>query len=179
MVIRGKEHRRAAIVGLGNILLMDDGVGVHALRTLSGPAPEGIVLAEVGTALLDALELLASVEVVVAIDAVAAGGRPGSIYCLNVNDAQVRTHVSLHELGIAAALQLLPTESRPRVLIVGVEPAVIDYGMRLSPAVQAVLPQVTRVACSMAELLMHGTDCELPQDFLPCDRQLESNRETI
>ncbi len=178
-MVRRQERARAAIVGLGNVLLMDDGVGVHAIRMLSGQAPEGIVLAEVGTALLDALELFESVDVVVAIDAVAAGGSPGSIYCFDVNDAEVPKHVSLHELGIAAALRLLPTKSRPRVLILGVEPAVIDYGMQLSPAVGAVLGQVTRTACAMADQLMHrAADGATPQDFSSYDRQLELNRET-
>jgi len=170
-MVRRQEHVRAAIVGLGNILLMDDGVGVHAIRALSEHPPEGIILAEVGTALLDALELFESIDVVVAIDAVTAGGPPGSIYFLDVNDVQVHKHVSLHELGIAAALRLLPAESRPQVVILGVEPAVIDYGVQLSPAVQAVLGQVTQAACAMADQLPF---CRTP----PYDRQLELNRET-
>ncbi len=173
-----QEQARAAIVGLGNVLLMDDGVGVHAIRTLSEQAPEGIVLAEVGTALLDALELFESVDVVVAIDAVTADGPPGSIYLLDVNDAQINKHVSLHDLGIAAALRLLSAESRPQVLILGVEPAIIDYGTQLSSAVQAVLPQVVEAARAMADQLTHRADHEPSQDFSPCDRQLESNRET-
>ena len=145
-----KRHIGAAIVGLGNILLADDGVGVHAVRRLWKNAPDGVVLAEVGTAIFDALDLLESVDVVVAIDAVQADGRPGSIHCFDLAEADMRNGFSLHDFGIAAAVQSLPAESRPAVTVVGVEPAAIEYGLHLSPAVQAVLPQVIRTARTTA-----------------------------
>ena len=174
VMVRRQEHARAAIVGLGNVLLMDDGVGVHAIRCAKRAGPRRDHPRGGRHRPARRLELFESVDVVVAIDAVAAGGPPGSIYCLDVNDAQVPKHVSLHDLGIAAALRLLPVESRPRVLILGVEPAVIDYGTQLSPAVQAVLAQVTRAACAMADQLMHRADHgPTLQDFSPYDRQLE------
>ncbi len=150
MMARSPEHPRAAIAGLGNILLMDDGVGVHAVRRLRENPPAGIVLAEVGTALLDALDLFERSDFVVAIDAVRAGGPPASIYRFDIADVTPQKGFSLHEFGIAAALQSLPDESRPHVMILGVEPAVIDYGMQLSPAVEAVLGQVAQTACIMA-----------------------------
>jgi hydrogenase maturation protease len=136
----------AAIIGLGNVLLTDDGVGVHAIRQLQQDPPQGIILAEVGTALLDTLDLLESVDLVVAIDAVQAGGAPGSVHCFDLADADIRQGLSLHDFGIAAAVQSLPAEARPAVTILGVEPAVLDYGMQLSPAVQAALPHVVRQA---------------------------------
>lgn len=139
-----------AIIGLGNVLLTDDGVGVHAVRKLRQDAPEGIVLAEVGTAVLDALDLFESVEFVVAIDAVRAGGPPGSIYSFDINEADTQRMVSQHELGIAAVMQYLPADSAPQITILGVEPAVIDYGMELSPVVRAVLPEAARKALAMA-----------------------------
>lgn len=144
------EHTGVAIVGLGNILLADDGIGVHAIRMLREEAPEGIILAEVGTALLDALDLLEEVEAVVAIDAMQAGGAPGSIYRLDLADAALRRNLSLHEFGIAGAIQSLPVKSRPSVTVVGVEPAMIDYGMELSPVVRSVLPQVVEAARTTA-----------------------------
>jgi len=149
-----QKHVGAAIVGLGNILLTDDGVGVHAVRKLREDAPEGIVLAEVGTAMLDALDLFESVEVVIAIDAVRAGGPPGSIYSFSIDEVDPQGPISLHELGIVEAMQYLPAGSVPQIVIIGVEPAVIDYGVELSPMVRAVLPDVVRKARTMASQLM-------------------------
>lgn len=155
-MLEPQKHIGVAIVGLGNILLTDDGVGVHAVRKLREDTPEGIILMEVGTAILDALELFESVDSIVAIDAVQAGGSPGSIYTLSFNEIDAQRNVSLHEFGIAAAVQSLPAESIPHIMIVGMEPAVIDYGMELSPVVRAVLPDVVRTARATALQLMGG-----------------------
>ncbi len=145
-----KKNIGAAIIGMGNILLTDDGVGVHAVRKLREDAPEGIILAEVGAAVLDALDIFESVELVVAIDAVLGGGAPGSIYSFDVSEVDAGRNVSVHELGIAAALRYLPAGSRPRITIVGVEPDVIDYGMELTPVVGAALDEVVRTARAVA-----------------------------
>ena len=141
-----ENHVGAAIVGLGNILLTDDGVGVHAVRRLRRDPPENTTVAEVGTAVLDAVPLLEDVDVIVAIDAVQAGGSPGTVYCFDLDEVDMRQDLSLHDYGIAAAVQAVPSETRPDVTIIGVEPAVLDYGMQLSPAVQAALPNVVRMA---------------------------------
>jgi hydrogenase maturation protease len=150
MLIGQREHASAAIVGLGNILLTDDGVGVHAVRKLMENASDRLILAEIGTAVLDAMDLFERVDFVVAIDAVRAGGPPGTIYCLDIVDVDVQGSLSLHEFGLVAAVESLPVESRPRVVILGVEPAIVDCGMRLSPTVQAVLGRVVEAARTMA-----------------------------
>ena len=149
-----QKQNGAAMVGLGNILLTDDGVGVHAVRKLREDPPEGVILAEVGTTVLDALDLFESVRWVLAIDAVRVGGSPGSIYTFDIDEVETRKGASLHEFGITAAMQSLPVESTPHVTILGIEPAVIGYGMELSSVVQAVLPEVAQTACAMASQWM-------------------------
>lgn len=146
-----KQRSSTAIVGLGNVLLMDDGVGVQAIRKLMEDPPPEITLAEVGTAVLDALEIFEEKDYVVAIDAVQAGGSPGSTYTLDITDANTQRSLSLHEYGLSTALCYLPQATRPAVTILGVEPERIAYGMRLSPTVQAVLGQVMHTALSLAQ----------------------------
>jgi len=133
---------KIAVVGLGNVLMGDDGAGVAALDSLQGKVDEDVVLAEVGTAALKAQALLEEVDHVVAIDAVQAGGPPGSVYCFSLDDAEMNACHSLHEMGIAGVLKLMPEESRPQVRVVGVEPESIEMRMELSPTVQAALPMV-------------------------------------
>jgi hydrogenase maturation protease len=144
-------HPAVAILGLGNLLLTDDGVGVHVVRRLRKDPPDNVVVAEIGTAALRAQELLEEADVVIAIDAVKGDGPPGSIYRFDGVDARVQRRISLHGLGIIEVLRLLPEHSRPEVIILGVEPETIDYGTDLSPAVQAVLPGVAETARRIAQ----------------------------
>lgn len=136
---------RILIAGLGNCLLRDDGIGVHAIRSLQQNPPPGVVVAEVGTAVLDALHLLEWAEKILAIDAMQAGGDPGTLYVFGVDAvAGQGIQVSLHELNLLAALDFLPRQIKPEILIVGIEPETIDYGLDLSPSMAAALPRLTR-----------------------------------
>ncbi len=141
---------RILIVGLGNLLLQDDGVGVHAVRDLQQDPPPGAVVAEVGTAVLGALHLLEWADKILALDAMQAGGVPGTVYACGsgqVEEPKVRD--SLHELSLINALRFMKREAPPEIVILGVEPANIDYGLELSPAVVAALPQLTQAAREM------------------------------
>lgn len=136
---------RILIAGLGNYLLKDDGVGVHAVRALQQTPLPGIIVAEVGTAVLGVLHLLEWADKVLAIDAMQAGGTPGTIYGFGVEDAAgPGMQASLHELNLLAALRFLPRQAKPEILVVGIEPDTIDYGLDLSPAVAAALPELIR-----------------------------------
>ena len=136
---------RILIAGLGNCLLRDDGIGVHAVKALQRTPPPGVVVAEVGTAVLDALHLLGWAEKILAIDAMQAGGNPGTLYVFGVDAvAGQGMQVSLHELNLLAALDFLPRQIKPEILIVGIEPETIDYGLDLSPSMAAALPKITR-----------------------------------
>ncbi len=151
MVSRDSEYPRVLIVGLGNELLGDDGVGVHAVRELLKNPPEGVRVVEVGTRVLRAQQLLEDADIVIAIDAVRAGGRPGSIYRFGAEDVEVQRYYSLHDMGIAGLLQAVPDDSRPTLIILGVEPEKIAYTMELSPAMQSVLERVVNAAQQITE----------------------------
>ncbi len=138
---------RIAIIGLGNSLLRDDGVGVHVVRalqqnTLLGPEYGPVVLAEVGTALLRALHLFEEADRIVAIDAFLGGGPPGTFYWLDPHEHIERGErpVSLHEWGLVNAIACLPETARPRIDILGIQPGLIEWGLELSPPLEAALP---------------------------------------
>jgi hydrogenase maturation protease len=143
---------RILIAGLGNLLLMDDGVGVHAVQELQKDPPEGAVVAEVGTAVLNALELLEWADKVLAIDAMQAGGEPGTVYAFGTGDVEKGgIKASLHELNLISALNFLKPKAKPEIVIFGVEPDRIDYGLELTPAVAAALPELTAAARKQVE----------------------------
>jgi hydrogenase maturation protease len=143
--LRSRKGPKILIAGLGNLLLRDDGVGVHAAHELQKAPPPGVQVVEVGTAVLDALHLFEWADRILAIDAMQAGGPAGTLYSFRVSDVEDRSlKASLHELSLLAALRFLADGRRPPIVILGVEPAIIDYGLDLSPEVQAVLPVLTQ-----------------------------------
>lgn len=138
------------VAGLGNLLLQDDGIGVHAALAMQDCASPDLCCCEVGTAVLDALHLLEWADKVLAIDAMEAGGEPGSIYL--VSDEGVAggpIQASLHELSLKTALGFFAPEAKPEIVVLGVEPARIDYSLELTPELQKALPRVISVARSI------------------------------
>lgn len=134
---------RILIAGLGNVLLQDDGVGVHAVRALAQDPYPGVQVAEIGTLVLDALHLFEWADYILAIDAMQAGGAPGTIYRFTTKDvAAGGVQMSLHELSLVSALRFIPIPPDPHITILGVEPAVINYGLDLSSDVARSLPEL-------------------------------------
>jgi hydrogenase maturation protease len=141
---------RILVAGLGNCILQDDGIGVHAALALQPEAPEGVLAVEVGTAVLDALHLFEWADCVLAIDAMQAGGQPGDIYLLDergVGGGPVQA--SLHELSLKASLRFAQSPVTQDVIVIGVEPAEMGFGLDLTPQLQAALPRVVSLARSI------------------------------
>ncbi len=146
-----RRQSRILAVGLGNSILRDDGVGVHAVRCFQKLTPRPCLAVEVGTAVFDAVPLLETADRIVAFDAVQAGGNPGSVYVLRAEDVlEEGKHDSLHEMGLIKVLQILkhpPSE----VVIIGAEPQIIDWGIELSPALDSALPLMVSTAQRVIE----------------------------
>lgn len=139
---------RVLIVGVGNEALRDEGIGLHAARTLAErDLPPGVEVLEGGTGGFTLLGRFIGVRRLVLVDAMAMGRPPGTV--VTVRPEEIRglappDRSSLHGTGLldvlelATALGLRP----PEVLIVGVQPAEVAWGLELSPTLQQALPQV-------------------------------------
>jgi hydrogenase maturation protease len=140
----------------GNLLMGDDGAGVHAARELEARAAGRFDVADAGTSLSDVLLTRPLYGRLIVVDAIRKGGAPGSIYEARIADpewlARESPPVSLHDLGVGEALwQARLAGKLPReVWIVGVEPERVEWGIGLSPAVQAALPRLIERACELA-----------------------------
>jgi hydrogenase maturation protease len=136
-----RRQPRILIAGLGNMLLQDDGVGVHAVRELRKEPPPGVLAAEIGTAVLQGLHLYEWADRILVLDAMQAGGTAGMVYACSARDvADPGIQASLHELSLLAALRFINVNKRPEVHILGMEPQVIDFGLELTPPIQNALP---------------------------------------
>lgn len=135
---------RTLVLGLGNLLLADEGVGVHAARAfIDGGCPSDVTVLDVGTGLLDALPAIEGADRIVVVDAVEAGGSPGSVYRIPFADI-VRPEIiaSMHGFDLSRVLALAGRHEAPEVVVIGVEPERIEWSLELSPAVAAALPAV-------------------------------------
>ena len=130
------------VLGLGNELLGDEGVGVHAARLLQREKlPENTRVLEVGTAILDALQDLEGAERIIVVDAMKAGDPPGTVYKIPLDCCQGSTCIaSMHGFDIFRVMALTALGTTPPVTVFGVEPAQIDWSMELSPAVSQAMP---------------------------------------
>ena len=139
---------RILIAGVGNELLSDDGVGVHAVRELQKDPIPGVEIIEIGTAILHGLRFLEDADRVLVIDAAQGGRAPGAVYLFEpADDARDRAVNSVHALGLReAAGFLMAGRPAPKFTVLGVEPESLDYGMNLSVSVQAALPRVIALA---------------------------------
>ena len=145
--VAGATRPRILVAGLGNSILQDDGIGVHAALALAELELPGVVCAEIGTAVLDGLHLYEWADRIIAIDAMSAGGRPGQIYLTAADDlAGGECEASLHQLDLKAALRLSPEPIAAEIVVIGVEPQTIHYGLDLTPPLQRALPQVVALA---------------------------------
>ncbi len=135
------------ILGIGNCLLSDDGVGVHAARLLQAePPPETMVLAA-ETDFLSTLPFLERCVKMLVMDAMDAGQPPGTLcYCRGGDLAQTGPRHSLHGLGVLEALEFLDGGHRPEVHILGVQPGRIELALDLSPQVASALPRMVQAA---------------------------------
>jgi hydrogenase maturation protease len=136
------DQPRITILGLGNELLQDDGVGIQAVRMLLEDPPPDTELIEIGTAALNAMPFLEHAGHVLAIDALTTGAPAGTLHHFQLDDLEhaVRS-AGLHDLGLHVVIGMLPPEQRPEsVEVWGLEPAEVGYGMELTPAVAEALP---------------------------------------
>ena len=141
--------RPIAIVGVGNLLLSDDGVGIHAVRRLRSDSRVGSMarLIDGGTVGTDLLAEVCGCENLLIVDAVDAGLPPGTTIWMDFSgsDPQKIDARNAHQSGIPGLLddlRLLGQAPR-QVVLVGVQPATIGLGTQLSPEVARALPTVS------------------------------------
>ncbi len=140
---------RVVVVGVGNLLMKDEGIGIHAVKALQECGlPPDVKLIDGGTS-PDIIAYTRAGDKLVIVDAARAGGEPGAIYRFRPEDlADERADLtSAHQLGVLPNLRLMEmSDALPQeVVIIGVEPAEIDWGTELSDRLRRRLPEIVRV----------------------------------
>ncbi len=143
------------VIGLGNVILSDEGVGVHALRVLQESLDDGqdVIFIDGGTLGLELLSVASGASRLLLLDAIDVGAPAGTLARFDRHQlASLISGSSAHELGVAdllSALRMLDAEPRDIVLL-GLQPERTSLGADLTQAVAEALP--TLVSAAVREL---------------------------
>jgi len=149
------------VLGLGNVLCGDDGLGLFALEELRRRYvwPEDVALVDGGTLGLALLPTLESARRVFILDAVMADAEPGSLVALDGAEVEpaLRDRLSPHQIGVADLLDAMNwRDTWPEQLrVLGLVPATLELKIGLSPAVERALPALVELATRELRLAGH------------------------
>lgn len=154
------------VIGIGNILLTDEGIGVHAASALKKRysfAPEVVEVIDGGTMGLDLLPLFEGRDKIMIIDAVDFGKEPGYIGIISNDEipSALKTKLSVHHIGLSDVLYaaklmgIMPSD----VCLVGIQPKSIDVGLDMTEEIDGKLDTVIETAAS--KLNEWGIQCAL------------------
>lgn len=140
---------RVVVLGVGNVLMSDEGVGVHAVTALSDgyDFPDSVEIIDGGTSGMDCLDRIADADLLLIADCMRSKDKsPGTITRLADDqiNAWFNTKISPHQVGLSDVLAACSFHgmSPRRVVLIGVQPASFDTSMELTPAIAAVMPQL-------------------------------------
>ena len=152
------------VVGVGNVLLKDEGIGCHVAHALEEIPLSDVKIIDGGTC-PDVPQLLEGAEKLVIVDAVEGGGKPGQIYRFHLEDItlQQKPFLSLHDVGLVGSLMSMKLWNNiGETVIIGVEPREIDWGLELSPELREKMPQIINAILSelntSAKLSLEGEE---------------------
>ena len=158
------------VLGLGNILLQDEGVGVRVIERLKRDYefPADVEVLDGGTAGMALYEHIIDRERLIVVDAVKTGRPPGTLVVLENEEvpAFFRNKVSPHQLALSdilAALQIAGG-SPPQITVIGIEPLTLDTGLNMSETVMSQIGTLAKMVVNqLAELGYPGKAIALQQ----------------
>ena len=136
------------VIGVGNLLLKDEGVGVHVVQELQKKTfPPEVEVLDGGVAGIGLLDFFQGAQKVVLIDAADMNLAPGTVVRFTPDDIRFQSgdlKLSAHDVGLLEVLELSKAlgQGPPEVVMIGVQPKEISWGMDLTAEVQASLPRV-------------------------------------
>lgn len=162
---------KTLVLGLGNTILSDDGVGIYVSRAAAERCQwDGLAFAEASVGGMRLLDVIAGYEQIIIVDAIQTrDGKPGDIYRLHPNDLRASLHSgSTHDLSLPGALALgrglgLALPDDEAIVIIAIEADdVLTFGEKCTPAVAAAIPcAVEAVLAELAAREFHTGETHL------------------
>ncbi len=153
---KGETALRTLILGIGNTLLTDEGVGVHVVQHLAREHPDeaGLTYLDGGTLSFTLAGDIADHENLIVIDAARLGEPPGTVRVME-DEAMDRylgkAHLSVHEVGLSDLMDMsrLSDHLPVRRALVGIEPMSLDWGDAPSPEVAPAVEVAARLVLDL------------------------------
>jgi len=154
---------KVLILGVGSILMTDDGIGIRAVEELQRRFrfPDDVEVLDGGTSGIELLSYISNKDYLIIIDAIKGGAPPGTVLKVVGKDvpAKFETRISPHQLGISDLLAVaqLTGELPKELVLFGIEPERIELGIGLSePAkanfnrlIGAIVDEIKRIGCAV------------------------------
>jgi hydrogenase maturation protease len=146
---------KTVVLGVGNVIMGDEGLGVRCAEWLETRVPPNVVVIDGGTSTHELLGELENLDLLVIVDAVATANPPGTLVRLEGDriPSAFSNKLSPHQHGINDLLANLALLGRSpkRIVLFGVQPKTIALGMELTPEIAAVIPTLgQRVLAELA-----------------------------
>lgn len=143
-------EKKIVVIGVGNLLLADEGVGIHAVNELKKePFLPFVEIVDGGTAGIDLLFLLENAGYAVIIDCIEAKAEPGTIFRIPAEELILQSPaqmISLHDINLVEVLSLAKNLGKlPPTVIYGVQPGEISFSTQLTSAVDKILPRLVQL----------------------------------
>jgi len=155
--------RKVLILGVGNELLSDEGVGVHTVKELyKKKFPPEVEVMDGGTDGFSLINVIVEADRLILIDCVKGGSKPGTIYKFNIEDAPScsdKFKTSVHQISILEVIHLSELVGKtPETTVFGVEPKSISTSMELSPEVKEKIPRVIELVLEEVDEYLKSND---------------------
>jgi len=139
-----EQKKNILILGIGNILLKDEGIGVRvAEKMMKMSLPPDVEVLEGGVRGLDLLYYIEGRKKVIVVDAVKAGAPPGTLFRFTDNDLAEKKGVmrSAHGIDFSDVVNIAKFQgNKPEIVFLGIEPESLDASMELSPLMEKNIP---------------------------------------
>lgn len=149
---------RILIVGTGNLLLMDEGIGIHLINELERyELPQNVEIYDGGTGGFKLIDLLYGADKVIFIDAVETGKATGTVTTFKSEDVRSmypEKKYSLHDTDLLEVIKMIELlDNPPEIEIIGVQPGTINYGISLSEELNNLIPDIIKTVLNRIEIV--------------------------
>lgn len=135
-------EKTIGILGIGNMLLGDEGFGVHCVQHIESnyTLPENVLVFDGGTAGILLAPFIEECDLLYVLDVVDLDDDPGSVHCFtdeDVRSGNIQTRMSPHQIGMLEILDICSIRGKvpEQVRFITVVPQTLDAGMELSPLI--------------------------------------------
>jgi len=150
------KNSKVLIIGVGNLLLMDEGIGIHVINELEKQKlPHNVGIFDGGTGGFKLIDLMHGTKRVIFIDAVETGKAPGTVTIFRSGDIHSIYHrkkYSLHDTDLLEVIKMTELlDNPPEIEIMGVQPKIINYGTTLSKELTDSMPDIINTVLGKIE----------------------------